>query len=134
MADVTPAGGADQRRTVLFVCAHGAGKSRVAAAWFDALAPGGWRATTAGLEPEAAVSVHAVALLDDTAAAATLDHEPPRPVSAAGAVDVVVGIDCRPEVDGVATQEWTLAHRRGDEMSAELRERVSRLLASVVRD
>jgi hypothetical protein len=39
------------RRTVLFVCPHGAGKSRIAAAWFDGLGLAGWTATSAGLQP-----------------------------------------------------------------------------------
>jgi len=38
------------QHTVLFVCPHGAGKSRVAAAWFDGCASGGWRATSSGSE------------------------------------------------------------------------------------
>ena len=39
------------KRVVLFVCAHGAGKSRMAAALFNAAAPRGWWATSAGQEP-----------------------------------------------------------------------------------
>ena len=34
-------------RTILFVCPHGAGKSRMAAAIFNRLAPAGWQATSA---------------------------------------------------------------------------------------
>jgi protein-tyrosine-phosphatase len=33
-------------RTLLFVCPHGAAKSRLAAAYFNAAAPSGWHATT----------------------------------------------------------------------------------------
>ncbi len=37
-------------RTVLYVCAHGAGRSRLAAAWLNADPPTGWHATTAARE------------------------------------------------------------------------------------
>ncbi len=45
-------GGADSAnpRTVLFVCPHGAGKSRIAAAWFNGAASAGWWATSAGVD------------------------------------------------------------------------------------
>lgn len=43
------------QRTVLYVCPHGAGKSRMAAAWFNCWAPPGWRATTAGISPQTEV-------------------------------------------------------------------------------
>lgn len=47
-------------RTLLFVCAHGAGKSRMAAAYFNLMSPAGWTATSAGQEPQAAVGANAV--------------------------------------------------------------------------
>src|SRR5213078_4079664 len=37
----------DRARTVLFVCEHGASRSRLAAVWFTLVAPPGWRATSA---------------------------------------------------------------------------------------
>ncbi|MDQ3113978.1 MAG: hypothetical protein M3Q84_07760 [Actinomycetota bacterium] len=61
------------QHTVLFVCPHGAGKSRVAAAWFDGCASGGWRATTAGVVPQTAVSRHAPRLLAGTPVAHLLE-------------------------------------------------------------
>lgn len=90
-------------RTVLFVCPHGAGKSRVAAALFDVAADGGWKASSAGLEPQEQVSEHAVSLLTDDAAAALLDRSAPREL-AHGSGDVIVAIDC--EVAGA--RQWRL--------------------------
>jgi len=55
-------------RTVLFVCAHGAYRSRLAAAFFNAAAPTGWRAVSAGVDPQAAVSAAAIELAAGTAA------------------------------------------------------------------
>jgi len=116
---------------VLFVCPHGAGKSRIAAAWFGALAPAGWTATTAGVDPQATVSVHAPLLLADTPALAFLDRELPRPLSAVPGPALVVAIDCPADVvpDAVA---WELTHAEfGPELAAELRRRVLELVGSL---
>jgi hypothetical protein len=114
---------------VLFVCPHGAGKSRIAAAWFDALAPEGWTATTAGMQPQASVSVHALRLLADTPALAFLDRELPRPLAAVADPTMVVAIDCpRGELAGAAA--WRLMHGEFDPaMAAEIRLRVQELVA-----
>src|SRR5829696_7467128 len=88
--------GTDAMRTLLFVCPHGAGKSRVAAAFFALVAPPGWSATSAGLDPGPELSPTAARLLAGTDAAGHLDPEPPRPVSAVPSAIRVVGIDCVP--------------------------------------
>ena len=60
------------RRTVVFVCAHGAARSRLAAAWFNADPPAGWYATTAAAEdPAPTVNPRVEALLTGTPAAAS---------------------------------------------------------------
>jgi hypothetical protein len=116
---------------VLFVCPHGAGKSRIAAAWFDALAPAGWTAATAGVEPQPSVSVHAPGLLADTPALAFLDREVPRPLSAVPDPALVVAIDCPAGAVPDATG-WELAHSEfGAELAAELRRRVVELVGSL---
>jgi hypothetical protein len=116
---------------VLFVCPHGAGKSRIAAAWFDALAPAGWTATTAGVEPQASVSVHAPQLLADTPALAFLDQEVPRPLSAVPEAKLVVAIDC-PAGAVPGAMAWELTHSGfGEALAAELRRRVLDLVGSL---
>jgi hypothetical protein len=95
--------------TVLFVCPHGAGKSRIAAAWFNANPAPGWVATTAGVTPQTAVSVHAPRLLTGTPAPAHLDHDLPRSLEAITDPALVVAIDCDhpPAAD---TRSWVLDH------------------------
>lgn len=116
---------------MLFVCPHGAGKSRIAAAWFNALAGAGWRATTAGVAPQATVSAHAPRLLADTAALALLDPDRPRPLSAVPHADLVVAIDC-PAGAVPAQLVWSLEHREfGEDMAAELRARVTELVGAL---
>lgn len=84
-------------RMVVFVCPHGAGKSRIGAAWFNQAAPPGWRATSAGLQPQAMVSAYAPRLLAGTPAAGLLDGGLPRSLAAVAHPDLVVAIDCSPD-------------------------------------
>jgi protein-tyrosine-phosphatase len=103
-------------RVVVFVCEHGAGRSRVAAALFAAAAPAGWRAASAGLRPQEQVSPHAAGLLGPTAA--PLDTSPPQPLAQMPG-DLVVAIDC----DVAGARRWTLTTawpepQVGDELRA----------------
>ncbi|MBG0832317.1 hypothetical protein HS041_31930 [Planomonospora sp. ID67723] len=117
--------------TVLFVCPHGAGKSRIAAAWFAGSAPPGWSASTAGLEPQHQVSLHAPRLLAGTEVEGLLDLRLPRPLSAVPGAAVVVAIDCPPGAVAGAV-EWHLQHTEFDEhLNAELRSRARSLAAEL---
>jgi protein-tyrosine-phosphatase len=98
-------------RLVLFICPHGAGKSRMAAAFFEGVAPPGWRATSAGLDPGPELSPTAARLLAGTEAEAHLDAAQPRTIAAVASPDRVIGIDCAP--DG-ATDLWRLSHSEFD--------------------
>jgi protein-tyrosine-phosphatase len=113
-------------QVVLFVCPHGAAKSRLAAAFFSRVAPAGWTATSAGLEPGPELSPTAGRLLAGTDAEALLDREPPRSLADVPTPSRIVGIDCEPEG---ATDRWVLDHREFDAtMRDEIRAR-SELLA-----
>lgn len=123
-------------RTVVFVCLHGAGKSRIAAAWFNGAAPPGWRATSAGVAPQATVSANAARLLAGTPVEGLLDRGLPRPLAAVADPDLVVAIDCLPgEVAGALV--WALASQQFDAaLGEELRRRaeaLARTLASATR-
>jgi hypothetical protein len=114
-------------RTVVFVCLHGAGKSRIAAAWFNGAAPPGWRATSAGIDPQATVSAHAARLLAGTPVEGLLDHGMPRPLAAVADPDLVVTIDC-PAGQVPGALAWSLANQRFDaELGQELRQRAETL-------
>lgn len=125
-------------RTVLFVCPHGAGKSRMAAAYFAAAAPLEWEGTTAGLHPADAVSPAAVRLLAGSPEDASLDRDAPRPLHAIPRPDLVVSIDCDAAAEmpegGAAPRHvrWDLAARTMDEsMRDELRARALTLAAQL---
>lgn len=114
-------------RNVVFVCLHGAGKSRVAAALFNAAPPPGWRATSAGLRPQEAPSEHAHTMLTGHHASAFLDNDAPRPL-ARNEEDLVVGIDC--EIEGA--RDWRLAHEWPDpQVRQDLQALVERLAAEL---
>ncbi|MGH2395349.1 MAG: hypothetical protein ACRDGH_17975 [Candidatus Limnocylindria bacterium] len=114
-------------RTVEFVCEHGAGNSRVAAALFNAAKPRGWRATSAGVTPQETVSVHAARLLAGDPAAEFLDVSPPNQFTPR-ATDVVVGIDC----DVPDARLWKLASEwPAKQAREELRVRVTDLIAEL---
>jgi hypothetical protein len=114
-------------RTVMFVCLHGAGKSRIAAAWFNGIAPPGWRATSAGIDPQATVSTHAARLLAGTPVEGLLDHSLPRPLAAVADPDLMVTIDC-PAGQVPGALAWALVNQRFDaELSEELRQRAETL-------
>jgi hypothetical protein len=98
--------GFEMSQVVLFICPHGAGKSRMAAAFFERKAPPGWRATSAGIDPGPELSPTAARLLAGTAAEAFLDAAPPRAIFEVPLANRVVGIDCAP--DG-ATDCWELS-------------------------
>lgn len=116
-------------RTVVFVCAHGAARSRLAAAWFNTNPPPGWHATTAaGEEPAEALNPHVWRLLAATPARAHLDERPPRPHTGTADDDLVIAIDCA--VAG--THQWNLtATEVDDAMHDELRDRVAALIRTL---
>jgi hypothetical protein len=115
---------------VLFVCPHGALKSRLAAAYFNRVAPVGWQATSAGQQPQQAVSVHAAPLVAGSDIAGLLDIIPPRPTDAVSDARMVVAIDC--ELPGAVA--WRLDQQEvGEAMRDELRQRAERLAAELER-
>lgn len=118
-----------------FACPHGAGKSRVAAAWFDAAGLPGWRAVSFACEvPDPAVSADTGRLLAGTDAEAFLDRSRPR-ARVAERVDRAVVIDGA--IDGAIHGElpdtivWRLTHRWP---SAEAAEEIRALVADLVAD
>lgn len=115
---------------MLFVCPHGAAKSRMAAAWFNALPVPGWSAASAGVAPQPQPSPHPARLLAGTPALRALEHGPPRPLTDIPDADLVVAIDCPSPLDAALT--WRLAHQDFDaEMCAEIRDRAHALAASL---
>ena len=115
-------------RTVVFVCEHGAFRSRIAAAYFNAAAPRGWRATSAGRDPQAEPSVRLGPLLARTAAAVHVETEPPRSLLEVDAARLIA-IDC--SVD--EAEVWHTTPGSDEALRDELSHRVERLVRELAR-
>jgi hypothetical protein len=121
-----------EQRTVLFVCLHGAGMSRIAAAFFNRAAPTGWRAESAGIDPDETLSPTAERLLAGTGAEDFLDRSPPRPIAAVMNPKRIVALR-NPAIDYelVATDVWNLTHSAGSPLRDEIRLRAETLARSI---
>ncbi len=106
-------------RTLLFVCEHGAFRSRIAAAYFNAAGPLGWRALSAGRNPQLTVSARLGPLLAGTAAAEHLETEAPRRAEDVSA-DRVIAVDCT--LGGA--EQWTTGTGSDEALRDELATRV----------
>jgi arsenate reductase len=125
---------------VLFACVHNAGRSQIAAAWFNRLAdPAKAQAISAGTEPAAVVHPEVVAVMREVGV--DLSHETPTFLSDAVAhqaqhlITMGCGDRC-PVVPGASRDDWPLPDPKGqhlDDVRAlreEIRHRVVALLSA----
>lgn len=124
--------------TVLFACVHNAGRSQMAAAWFNALAdPAKARAISAGTDPGQRVHPEVIAVMDE--AGIDLSNAPTAkltPELAAG-VSMLITMGCGdqcPVVPSVARDDWPIEDPKGKPVETvrlirdEIRGRVQSLL------
>jgi arsenate reductase len=124
--------------TVIFACVHNAGRSQMAAAWFEALADAAKaRAVSAGTEP--GPRVHPEVLEAMREAGIDLSDRTPQKLTAALAqtaqmlVTMGCGDEC-PVVTGLRRDDWPLEDPKGKpiervrEIRDEVRARVAALL------
>ena len=125
-------------KTVLFACVHNAGRSQMAAGWFNALAdPASARAVSAGTQPAERVHAEVLKAMDEVG----IDLLSARPQllteqlakNAMLLVTMGCGESC-PVVSGVERQDWPLADPKGQslqrvrELREEIRGRVMELI------
>lgn len=127
-------------KTVLFACVHNAGRSPMAAAFFNSLADAAAaRAISAGTEPAASVHPEVVAVMRE--AGLDLSGQRPRRLTPAlaGSADMLITLGCGescPVLPGVAREDWPVPDPRGGSPEAVrairdvLRKRVLALLDS----
>ena len=125
-------------KQVVFACVHGAGRSQMAAAFFNALvAPGAARAFAAGTQPAQRVHPEVVAAMKD--AGVDLSQAKPRLLTAQDRADVLITLGCGeqcPVRPGARRDDWPLRDPKGlppGEVAAirdEVRARVEALLAA----
>ncbi len=125
-------------KTVLFACVHNAGRSQMAAAWFNALADEEKaRAISAGTAPGTRVHPEVVQVMNE--AGVDLSRQAPRFLSdeLASAAALLVTMGCGeacPAVVGLRRADWPLEDPKGKplprvrEIRDEIRARVEKLL------
>jgi arsenate reductase (thioredoxin) len=125
-------------KTVLFACVHNAGRSQMAAAWFNKLADAGrGRAISAGTNPGAHVHPEVIAAMRevgvDLAGASTAKLTPELARQAQVLVTMGCGDEC-PYVPGAQRDDWPLEDPKGQpiekvrEIRDQIRDRVRQLI------
>jgi arsenate reductase len=104
-------------KTVLFACVHNAGRSQMAAAWFNALAdPARARALSAGTEPAAHVHPEVVEAMREVGIDLTNAQPRKLDVELARQADVLFTMGCGdkcPYVPGLRVEDWPLPDPKG---------------------
>lgn len=124
--------------TVLFACVHNAGRSQMAAAWFNELAdPRKARAISAGTDPGPRVHPEVITAMRevgvDLVSAATAKLTPELAQQAQLLVTMGCGDEC-PYVPGAKRDDWPLEDPKGKpiervrEIRDEIRDRVQALI------
>ncbi|MBN9162149.1 MAG: low molecular weight phosphatase family protein [Myxococcales bacterium 68-20] len=125
-------------KTILFACVHNAGRSQMAAAWFNALAePSKATAISAGTAPGSGVHPEVVLVMQE--AGIDLSVERPRLLDAplAQTASLLITMGCGeqcPIVPGVERDDWPLPDPKGlpiehvRDIREDIRQRVERLL------
>jgi arsenate reductase len=126
-------------KTIIFACVHNAGRSQMAAAWFNALAdPGKARALSAGTNPADRVHPEVMAVMQEVGI--DLSGAKPQRLTPelASTADLLITMGCGdecPVVPGLRRADWPLedpknqpvAHVR--KIRDAIRERVATLIA-----
>jgi arsenate reductase len=125
--------------TVLFACIHNAGRSQMAAAWFNKLADGGKaRALSAGTEPGTGVHPEVVDAMREVGV--ELAGRTPQKLTdeLAATASILVTMGCGetcPVIPGLRRLDWPLEDPKGKpvervrEIRDDIRDRVAELLA-----
>jgi arsenate reductase (thioredoxin) len=125
-------------KTILFACVHNAGRSQMAAAWFNALAnPAEAVAVSAGTQP--AAQVHPLVLEAMREVGIDLSRARPQFLSAefAKRSHVLITMGCGeacPLVPGLTREDWPLPDPKGQDLESvrairdEIKRRVTDLL------
>ena len=126
-------------KTVLFACIHNAGRSQMAAAWFNALAnPTEGRAVSAGTEPGQRVHPEVLEAMKEVGI--DLSNVAPRLLTRelAASATLLVTMGCGescPVVPGLRRADWPLEDPKGKppgevrRIRDDIRERVEKLVA-----
>ena len=127
-------------KTVLFACVHNAGRSQIAAAFFNAMCnPARAKAISAGTQP--GVRVHPEVLEAMREVGIDLSNAQPRLLTPelAGQVDWLITLGCGeacPVVPGVRRDDWPVADPKGQPMDRvrEIRDELRRRVLTLIKE
>lgn len=123
-------------KNVIFACVHNAGRSQMAAAWFNHLSQAG-RAISAGTNPADSVHPEVLEVMNEAGIDLSLARPQKLTEDLARGADLLVTMGCGdncPYVPGLAVEDWPLEDPKGKskervrEIRDEIRERVDELL------
>ncbi|HUQ49169.1 MAG TPA: arsenate reductase ArsC [Terriglobales bacterium] len=127
-------------RTVIFACVHNAGRSQMAAAFFNQAAPEGWKGVSAGTQP--AEKVHPVVAEVMKEAGIDLSAATPQKLTEnlAATASLLITMGCGdncPYVRGLKMDDWKLEDPKGQpiervrELRDDIRRRITELKESL---
>ena len=125
--------------TVIFACVHNAGRSQMAAAFFNALAdPGRARAISAGTQPAEHVHPEVVSVMQEAGIDLTQVKPQRLTEDRARAAQLLVTMGCDeacPFVPGLEREDWSLEDPKDKplERVLEIRDEVRRRVAELLR-
>jgi arsenate reductase len=127
-------------KTILFACVHNAGRSQMAAAFFNSFAdPTKARAISAGTEPAGHVHPEVVATMREVGLDLSTAHPQLLTADLAAGADLLVTMGCGeacPFVPGLRRADWNLPDPKGQSSERvrvirdDIRSRVQKLLAA----
>jgi arsenate reductase len=126
-------------KTILFACVHNAGRSQIAAAWFNALSdPKAAQAISAGTQPASQVHREVITAMKEVRIDLSFARPQLLTEELARGADVLVTMGCGeacPIIPGTERQDWPVADPKGQSLEAvrtirdEIQRRVTALLA-----
>ena len=122
--------------TVLFACVHNAGRSQMAAAWFNSLAdPTRARAISAGTDPGARVHPEVVIAMNEVGIDLSSAGTTRLTTDVAGQAQFLITMGCGdqcPVVPGLRRDDWALEDPKGKPLARvrEIRDEIRQLVKS----
>jgi arsenate reductase len=128
-----------RRKTYVFACIHNAGRSQMAAAFFNLYANKGCHAISAGTAPAASVHPEVIAVMHEIGIDLTAAKPQRLTPELAQQADVLVTMGCGeqcPFVPGLRVIDWTIPDPKGQALNAvrEIRDQVHDKIKALMRD
>jgi arsenate reductase (thioredoxin) len=127
-------------KTVLFACVHNAGRSQMAAAWFNLLAdPSKARAISAGTDPAPRVHPEVIAVMNEAGVELSNESTTRLTEGLASQAQMLITMGCGdqcPVIPGVRRDDWPLEDPKGKpvERVREIRDDIRRRVETLVQN